>query len=87
MRTGIWIVFAGSLLILLAILIKNRQSIHGLAKVGLHIVVAALLLYGVNRFGVAHHFHLPINGGTVAVVGFLGVPGLALLVCAKMWIV
>ena len=87
MKLGMWIMFTVSLVLLAVILIRNRQSLRGLSMVGLHIVAAALILYGVYRFGGYLDFHIPINAATVAVVGVLGMPGLAVLVCTKMWII
>jgi inhibitor of the pro-sigma K processing machinery len=87
MRTGVWILLIGSLLVVIYILRKNRMSIHWLTRIGLNVVAAALLLYVADWVGASYDFHIPINGGTVAVVGILGLPGMAVLAAVKLWIV
>lgn len=86
MKTIMWVVFGASLVLLSAVLLRNRGSIQLLVKWGLAAAVAAILLYAANWFGASYGFHIPINGGTVALVGILGLPGLALL-AAVQWTV
>ncbi|WP_058300979.1 pro-sigmaK processing inhibitor BofA family protein [Gorillibacterium timonense] len=83
MRMIMWGMLAGSLVLLIAVLFRNREAIQWLTKWGLAAVAAAILLYAANWFGASYDFHIPINGGTVALVGLLGVPGLALLAAVR----
>ncbi|MEO3946113.1 pro-sigmaK processing inhibitor BofA family protein [Gorillibacterium sp. CAU 1737] len=86
MRWIVWSVLVCSFLILVLVLMRNRESRQLLMKAGLAVAAAALLLYATNWFGASYDFHIPINGGTVALVGLLGLPGLALL-AAVQWVV
>jgi inhibitor of the pro-sigma K processing machinery len=86
MRILMWGLLAGSLILLVTLLFRNRLAGQLLAKWGLAAAAAAVLLYAANWFGASYGFHLPINGGTVALVGILGLPGLGLL-AAVQWVV
>jgi len=86
MRTFMWFLFAVSFLLLSVLLFRNREAGRLVVKWGLAAAAAAILLYAANWFGASYGFHIPINGGTVALVGILGVPGLALL-AAVQWAV
>ena len=44
------------------------------------IVMAFLLLYGLNYFISSLHIYIPINIFTVGIVSFLGIPGLSSLI-------
>ena len=44
------------------------------------IVVAFLLLYGLNYLVASLHVYIPINFFTVMITSFLGLPGLASLI-------
>jgi len=44
------------------------------------VVLAFLMLYGLNYFLSSLHIYVPINLITVGVVSFLGVPGLSSLI-------
>ncbi len=44
------------------------------------IVVAFLLLYGLNYFITSLHIYIPINIFTVGIVSLLGIPGLSSLI-------
>ena len=86
MHLGLWVLFVGSLLLLLVLLIRNRYSIQVLGKIGMIGVCSVLLLYAANWVGGEYSFHLPINGATVTTVGILGLPGLALLVAVQAFV-
>lgn len=50
------------------------------------LIVGALFLFFFNMIGSHFSLHIPINFVTVAVSGFLGIPGLASLVAIDQWI-
>ncbi len=54
--------------------------IKKIGKLIKHVVLAFLLLYGLNCLISSLHIYIPINIYTVGVVSFLGVPGLASLI-------
>ncbi|MBC8081182.1 MAG: pro-sigmaK processing inhibitor BofA family protein [Gorillibacterium sp.] len=85
MHLGLWVLFVGSLLLLLILLVRNRYSTQVLAKIGMVGVCSVLLLYAANWVG-GEYIHLPINGVTVTAVGVLGIPGLALLVAVQSFV-
>ncbi|MFK7694836.1 pro-sigmaK processing inhibitor BofA family protein [Paenibacillus sp. HJGM_3] len=80
------VLFAVSLLLLIVLLLRNRQARSWLAYTMLHIVVAAFLLYFLNLASVYTGFRIPINMPTVASVVVLGVPGVAMLVGLKLFV-
>lgn len=79
-----WGIFLVSLSSLVLVMLRNRTAAAWVSTMGLHIVAAAVLLYGVNWFGASADFHIPINGTTLATIGVLGVPGLMLLAALKL---
>lgn len=82
-----WAVFVLSFSVLIFILLRNKHSVQWLGHVGVQIVLASILLYGVNWIGGFYGFRLPINVTTVAAVAFLGIPGLGLLTAVKLILV
>ncbi|MCA0989652.1 pro-sigmaK processing inhibitor BofA family protein [Guptibacillus algicola] len=56
---------------------------HGLIK----LAIGALLLFFLNTFGTPFDLHVPINFGTAAISGFLGLPGLVALACIQLIII
>lgn len=75
-------------LFLLVILIIMAQVISKpiklLWKLILNSAIGLLMLMAVNYFGQGFDFSLPINVITVLVAGFLGIPGLLLLICFRL---
>jgi inhibitor of the pro-sigma K processing machinery len=56
---------------------------HGLIK----IMIGALLLFFLNAFGTMINLHVPINLVTSSVSGFLGIPGLLVLLVIQQFII
>ncbi len=54
--------------------------IKKISKLFKNIVLAFLLLYGLNYLISSLHIYIPINFVTVGLVTFLGLPGLASLI-------
>lgn len=79
-----WTVFLVSTSLLLLLIFRNKYSILWLGTVGMHIVLAAVLLYAVNWAGAYMQFHLPINLVTIGATALLGIPGVAMLVALKL---
>jgi inhibitor of the pro-sigma K processing machinery len=82
-----WGIFLVSLVSLILLTLRNRTAAAWMVKLGIHVVVAAILLFGVNWLGESVNFNIPVNPGTMATVGLLGVPGLLLLVALKVTVV
>lgn len=53
-------------------------------KLLLNSLIGLLLLLAVNYLGAYYAFSLPINIITVLIAGFLGIPGVFLLICFKL---
>lgn len=79
-------VFVVSILLLLYIVFKKKLEFKWLSILGIHTVLAALGIYGVNFSGVIPEVYIPLNPVTVGTVMFLGLPGVALLVGLKITI-
>lgn len=79
-----WTIFLVSASLLLLLIFRNKYAVLWLGTVGMHIVLAAILLYAVNWAGTHVHFHLPVNLITLGTTALLGVPGLAMLIALKL---
>jgi inhibitor of the pro-sigma K processing machinery len=83
----IWLaMFVVSSLLLIMVLLRNRLSWGWLRGFGLHLVLAAALLYVLNATEVIPGLHVPLNPITIGTVVALGVPGVALIV-GLQWVV
>lgn len=60
------------------------KPIRLLWKLLINSAVGLFLLMLVNYIGQSYDFGLPINIITVLVAGFLGIPGLLLLICFRL---
>lgn len=60
------------------------KPIKLLWKLLLNSLIGLILLLAVNYLGAYYAFSLPINVITVLVAGFLGVPGVFLLICFQL---
>ncbi|MBC7075177.1 MAG: pro-sigmaK processing inhibitor BofA family protein [Syntrophomonadaceae bacterium] len=79
------IIAALFLLIILYIIAQLfMKPVKLLWKVLLNSGIGLILLIIVNYFAAAFHFNLPINIITVLTAGFLGVPGIILLICFQL---
>jgi inhibitor of the pro-sigma K processing machinery len=84
----VWLgILSVSAFLLLVILIRGKHPVQWLTYAGLNIAAAGVLLYAANWLGGTYDFHIPINGTTVAAVGTLGLPGLALLAAIKLFVI
>lgn len=60
--------------------------IHWLGKGAIHLVIGGVFLFVINLFGGFFEFQIPLNLVTVAIAGFLGIPGVIALVSIKLFI-
>lgn len=60
------------------------KPIKLLWKLLLNSLIGLLLLLAVNYLGAYYDFSLPINVITVLIAGFLGIPGVFLLICLQL---
>lgn len=83
----VWMtVFIVSSIMLVAVVLRNRLSWNWLKGFGLHLVLAAALLYVLNATNLVPGLHVPLNPITIGTVVALGVPGVALIV-GLQWVV
>lgn len=79
-----WIMIAGFVLILLVAFHFNPFKWIG--RLGVKLIIGALMLFLFNLIGQSFSWHLPINFITAAITGLLGLPGLAVLVIMKLMV-
>lgn len=77
-------VFVISILLILFIVFKKKLGFKWLSILGIHMVLAAVGLYGVNFSGIIPNIYIPLNPVTIGTVVLLGLPGVALLAGLKM---
>lgn len=82
-----WGVFIVSVSLLIMVMLKSKYATWWLAKLGMHLVTAALFLYALNWGGSYVQFHIPINVITLATIGVLGIPGVLLLAAVKLTLI
>ena len=72
---------------IIMILIIGKIFIWPLKKVFklvINSIIGAILLYIINIIGVNFNFHIGLNWWTILSTGFLGVPGVILIVLLKL---
>ncbi|WP_078593279.1 pro-sigmaK processing inhibitor BofA family protein [Evansella clarkii] len=77
----------GALIFLLLILGAPMKPMYFLGQGAIRLLIGALLLFFLNTFGVMFDYSLPINMFTAIVTGFLGIPGLAVLIFADILLI
>lgn len=80
------IILAGILVLIILYVIAKvfMQPIKLLWKLLINSAIGIILLLIVNYIGGYFDFSLPINIITVLVAGFLGIPGILLLICFQL---
>lgn len=87
MKMAVWGMLALSAGALLFLLVRQPGARKVFSSIGVHVVIAAFLLYGIQLLSVYTGLELPINIYTVGTVSVLGVPGLMLLAALKVVLV
>ena len=81
-----YLVIAGLLLLVVIFfafkLIMKPAALLG--KLIINSLIGLVLLLVVNYFGARFGIVLPVNIITILIAGFLGIPGIILLICFKM---
>ncbi len=80
------VIIAGLFLLVILYLVAQvfLKPIKLLWKLMLNSAIGLILLLGINFIGAYFSFILPVNIITVLIAGFLGIPGLLLLICFQM---
>lgn len=50
------------------------------------VALGCLFILGVNWVGQFLHYHLPFNALTALTAGFLGLPGVGMLIALQLWL-
>ncbi|HET7627755.1 MAG TPA: pro-sigmaK processing inhibitor BofA family protein [Bacillales bacterium] len=77
------IAMIGGLIVLLLVIGAPVKPIRWIGAAAVRLMIGALFLFFLNIFGTSLDLHIPINLITTAVSGFLGIPGLCVLVAIK----
>ncbi|HET7578703.1 MAG TPA: pro-sigmaK processing inhibitor BofA family protein [Bacillales bacterium] len=73
----------GGLILLLLFIGAPLKPIRWIGGAVVKVLIGALFLFFLNIFGTSINLHIPINLVTTLVSGFLGIPGLCVLVAIK----
>lgn len=79
-----WIMIAGLIFIVFVAFRFNPLKWAG--RLGIKLIIGALMLFLFNIIGQPFTWHMPINFITAAITGFLGLPGLAVLIIMKLMV-
>ncbi|CEP67787.1 SigmaK-factor processing regulatory BofA [Moorella glycerini] len=80
------LILAGVFLLFLVYLIGGLllKPLKLVFKIVVNSLFGLLLLWAFNFFGAYFHFFIPLNWLTVLIAGFLGLPGLILLIFLRL---
>lgn len=76
----------GGIIFLLLVLGAPIKPLRFLGQGMIKLIIGALFLFFLNAFGSAFDYHIPINLVTASVSGFLGIPGLIVLVAIDFFV-
>lgn len=74
------VTFLGGIIFLLLVLGAPIKPLRIVGQGMIKLIIGALFLFFLNAFGSAFDYHIPINFVTTTVSGFLGIPGVLLLI-------
>ncbi|AZB41167.1 pro-sigmaK processing inhibitor BofA [Bacillus sp. FJAT-42376] len=77
---------AGGAIVLLLMNGSLIKPVKWIGRLAAKVVAGALMLFILNALGASAGIHIPINAGTSAVSGLLGLPGIAALYVIKSYI-
>ncbi|WP_042354606.1 pro-sigmaK processing inhibitor BofA family protein [Bacillus rubiinfantis] len=63
------------------------KSVRFIGQAAIKLIIGALFLFFLNVVGNHYGIHVPINFVTSAISGFLGIPGLFVLVAIQQWVI
>ncbi|MBU8908401.1 pro-sigmaK processing inhibitor BofA family protein [Desertibacillus haloalkaliphilus] len=77
----------GGLIFLLLVIGAPIKPLRWLGQGAIKLMIGALFLFFLNAFGSMIDYHIPINLVTASVSGFLGIPGVVLLIALEQFII
>ncbi|KYP81515.1 pro-sigmaK processing inhibitor BofA family protein [Ferroacidibacillus organovorans] len=82
----IWLILAGGVVLLLLLRSMYRDPSRYVVGLLKNVILGGAVYVLINNTLRTHGFHIPLNWGTVAVTGILGVPGIAALTVIDHWL-
>ena len=79
-----FLVYIGCIIMILIIGKIFIWPLKKVFKLVINSIIGAILLYIINIIGVNFNFHIGLNWWTILSTGFLGVPGVILIVLLKL---
>ena len=76
----------GGLILLLLVVGAPIKPLRFIGQGAVKLMIGALFLFFINAFGSLIDYHIPINIFTASISGFLGIPGVVLLVAIEYFI-
>ncbi|OLO25202.1 transcriptional regulator [Alkalihalophilus pseudofirmus] len=76
----------GGLIFLLLIVGAPIKPLRFVGQAAVKLMIGALFLFFLNAFGSLVDYHIPINMITASVSGFLGIPGVVLLIAIEHFV-
>ncbi|WP_117167959.1 pro-sigmaK processing inhibitor BofA family protein [Paraliobacillus sediminis] len=86
---GSSVVIISSIVVLIVVLLfvgAPLKPMRWLMQGSVKLVIGVLFLFFFNVFGASLGLHLPINGYTAVITGFLGIPGLVSLAALHLFV-
>jgi inhibitor of the pro-sigma K processing machinery len=75
----LWAVLACAITILAIMAFRSKNTIRWAGYALMNLLFAAVALYLVNAVGILGELRIPLNLPNVAIIGVLGIPGVALV--------
>lgn len=76
----------GGVIFLLLVLGAPIKPFRLVGQGMIRLIIGALFLFFLNAFGSFFDYHIPINLATASVSGFLGIPGLLVLIAVDIFV-
>ncbi|MED1206081.1 pro-sigmaK processing inhibitor BofA family protein [Heyndrickxia acidicola] len=82
------VVIAGIIGLILILLLAGSKGkpLKLVGQISIRLIIGAIFLFFLNQLGGQFGIHVPINGVTTCISGFLGIPGVIGLTIIQTWI-
>lgn len=87
MKAFWFVLLLASGILLLWTLLKKQLRLKWFGFAIVQLLIAAVIIYGINGLGWIDGLHVPINITTMFVIACLGLPGLILIVSLKLFVI
>lgn len=87
MTQGHILLYAGAAIVAIIVVAQVlRHPGQVFWKLAKSAALGCLFVLGVNFVGQYFHYHLPFNAITALTAGFLGLPGVGMLIALQLWL-